>query len=304
MSAFEREYLAMMGTMLGSRPDYVQGGGGNMSAKLADGTLLIKASGIAFKDMRPDHGLVVLDPAPLREYLAEHASGGPYPSEAESGALLKQCTRDHDTRPSMEAWFHVLLRTYMLHTHSVYANIVTCAAEGEALVRELFHETDLRTLWIPYVNPGIGLGIEVYKAVDVYQGTHDRAPDVIFLQNHGVIVTANRGDECIALHEEVNARIRNYLYITAPYPPSADFIAAMRVYRPAYLEHFLYTPLFPDQVVYGERVPETMAASLYIRYQIEERGWQLSVIPADLAAALVQMESEKYRQQTLGQQKK
>lgn len=300
MTTFEREYCAMMAVMLGSHPEYVQGGGGNMSAKLSDGGLLIKASGVALKDVTRERGLVALDGASLRAYLAAHTHGV-YPSEAESGALLEQCTRDHGARPSMEAWFHVLLRAYVLHTHSVYANIFTCAAQGAMLVEKLFGETDLRTLWVPYVNPGIALGIEVYKAVEAYQKAHDRAPDVIFLQNHGVIVTANRADECIALHEEVNARIRNYLYITAPYPAASDFLTAMRAHRPAYFEHFLYTPLFPDQVVYGERVPETMAASLYIRYQIEERGWQLSTIPADLAAALVQMESEKYRQQTLAQ---
>ncbi|MEK7102217.1 MAG: class II aldolase/adducin family protein, partial [Patescibacteria group bacterium] len=80
MIAFEQEYLTMMGAMLGSRPDYVQGGGGNMSAKLPDGGLLIKASGIALKDMTRDHGLVTLDTAPLRAYLAAHTLGA-YPSE-------------------------------------------------------------------------------------------------------------------------------------------------------------------------------------------------------------------------------
>lgn len=294
MSALERDYLAMMGTMIGSRTDYVQGGGGNMSAKLPDGGLLIKASGVAFKEMRPDYGLVALDPAPLRAYLAANTHGA-YPPEAESVALLEQRTRGHGARPSMEAWFHTLLGTYVLHTHSVYVNILTCATYGSALVEELFGDTDFRTLWIPYANPGIALGIEVYKAVAQYEEAHGRFPDVIFLQNHGIIVTANRGDECIALHEEVNTRIRNYLYITAPYPPVADFISAMNARRPRYIEEHDNVLLFPDQIVFGTKVPEIVAASLYIRYNIEGRGLSFATIPAPDAVALREMESEKYR---------
>lgn len=284
----------MMGAMLGLRSDYVQGGGGNMSAKLADGMLLIKASGVALRAVTRDSGLVALNPAPLRAYLAAH-TGGAEPTEEESLRVLAEHTRDAGGRPSMEAWFHVLLGTYVLHTHSVYANILTCAAHGEALIDAVFGERDFKTLWVPYTNPGVALGIEVYRAVARYEETHGRHPDVVFLQNHGIIVTAARGEDCLALHEAVNTMVKNYLYITAPYPPADAFIAAMRAHRPEYSEHFLYTPLFPDQIVYGEQMPEIVAAYLYIRYHLEERGWRPSTIPAHLAAALREMESEKYR---------
>lgn len=294
MSTFERDYLAMIGAVIGSRPDYVQGGGGNMSAKLPDGGLLIKASGVALKDITSDRGLMLLDAAPLREYIAASADGA-CPTEAESLKMLHARTNDQNARPSMEAWFHLVGKTYVLHTHSVYANIIACAAEADALLLKIFIDYYPRVLFVPYVNPGIALGVALYQRFTEWERMHGVAPDIIFLQNHGLIVTAHHGAACLALHEEVNTLIRNYLSITAPYPPVDDFISAMRAHRPNYFEQFLYTHLFPDQVVYGERVPETMAASLYIRYHIEERGWGLSTIPADLAAALREMESEKYR---------
>lgn len=299
--AHEHDYLTMMGAVVGVRSDYVQGGGGNMSAKLPDGDLLIKASGVALKDVRQDHGLVELDPAQLRAYLAAQ-TGDEYPAEADGARVLDKSMLGAAGRPSMEAWFHVVGKKYMLHTHSVYANILTCAADAEErLMVKIFIDDYPRALFVPYVNPGVALGVAVYQRFTKWTEMHGVAPDMIFLQNHGVIVTADDGAACLALHEEVNTRIRNYLRITAPYPPVDDFISAMRAHRPKYLEQFLCTPLFPDQAVYGERVPETMAASLYVRYQIEKRGWGLSVIPENLAAALVQMEAEKYRQRMFSQ---
>lgn len=52
----------------GSRADYVQGGGGNTSVKLADGLMAIKASGFCLSDIQPDKGYAVLDAAGLREF--------------------------------------------------------------------------------------------------------------------------------------------------------------------------------------------------------------------------------------------
>ena len=43
----------------GARADYVQGGGGNTSVKLADGLMAIKASGYCLSDIRPDKASTV-----------------------------------------------------------------------------------------------------------------------------------------------------------------------------------------------------------------------------------------------------
>ena len=53
---------------VGARADYVQGGGGNTSAKLAGGLMAIKASGYCLKDIRPDRAYAVLDYEALRRF--------------------------------------------------------------------------------------------------------------------------------------------------------------------------------------------------------------------------------------------
>ena len=38
------------------------------------------------------------------------------------------------------------------------------------------------------------------------------------MQNHGLAVTADNAEECLALHEKVNNKIKEYFNITRPYP--------------------------------------------------------------------------------------
>ena len=52
----------------GARADYVQGGGGNTSVKLADGLMAIKASGYCLGDIRPDKAYAVMDYEALRKF--------------------------------------------------------------------------------------------------------------------------------------------------------------------------------------------------------------------------------------------
>ena len=62
------EQFAAMSQAAGSRSDYVQGGGGNTSVKLADGLMAIKASGYCLSDIRPDKAYAVLDYEALRRF--------------------------------------------------------------------------------------------------------------------------------------------------------------------------------------------------------------------------------------------
>ena len=110
----------------GSRADYVQGGGGNTSVKLKDGSMAIKASGFCLKDIQMQNGYAVLDGNALRKFYRENNPEDFEDCEA-SGS---QCTKENvldvagipKLRPSVEAGFHSLLKTYVLHTHSVFAN--------------------------------------------------------------------------------------------------------------------------------------------------------------------------------------
>ena len=64
--------FSVMSQTAGARADYVQGGGGNTSVKLADGLMAIKASGYCLSDIRPDQAYAVLDYKALQGFYYEN----------------------------------------------------------------------------------------------------------------------------------------------------------------------------------------------------------------------------------------
>src|SRR5659263_351 len=115
----------------GSRSDYVQGGGGNTSCKLDSQLMAIKASGFRLDQIAPDAAYAVLDYSKLRLFYQNTNSASLDDVEKAGSSQAKDAAVIIDglpvLRPSVEAGFHSLLDTYVLHTHPVYANLLTCA---------------------------------------------------------------------------------------------------------------------------------------------------------------------------------
>ena len=75
-------------------------------------------------------------------------------------------------RPSVELMFHSLLpERFVLHTHAIVPNAVTCNLDGEALMRELFGDD---ALWVPYTDPGLPLARKHPRAARGARGAHRR----------------------------------------------------------------------------------------------------------------------------------
>jgi rhamnose utilization protein RhaD (predicted bifunctional aldolase and dehydrogenase)/NAD(P)-dependent dehydrogenase (short-subunit alcohol dehydrogenase family) len=177
----------------GSDPAFARGGGGNASAK-ADGVLYIKPSGVPLASLVIDD-LVPLDIEPLLALL--HADG----ANAVDGvdpvmhvAGLARLATAGGRRPSVELLFHAFLpERFVLHTHPVLINAVTCAHDGGALAERLFGD---QVVWVPYTDPGLPLARAIVNArTIVAERTGRPAPAVTLLQNHGLIVAANSGAE-------------------------------------------------------------------------------------------------------------
>jgi rhamnose utilization protein RhaD (predicted bifunctional aldolase and dehydrogenase) len=138
--------------------------------------------------------------------------------EKAGSAAAKAATRTFEglpvLRPSVEAGFHALLDTFVLHTHPVYGNLLTCAAEGPQIAAEVMAPTGENFAFVPYINPGAQLtfAIQAARQATAKEGV---LPNVIFLQNHGVIVTGPTAQFCLDLHDLVNAAIASY-FQTAP----------------------------------------------------------------------------------------
>lgn len=252
---------------VGNFPDMVQGGGGNTSVKLNDELMAVKASGYKLKQVTRSEGFVVVNYKDIKEYFAKVDLNSGIDYEKDSTAFLKKCVVKlegiKELRPSVEAGFHSIMDKYVIHSHSVYANILCCSRNGEEIIGEIFSGKPYDILWVPYVNPGFLLTLKIRKGLEQHMKNGRKFPKAIFMENHGLIVNSDCREEVMRLHEEVNGSIKRYLHIAEPYPEiqlqKIDDNTFMS--RTAYLNDFFRgsgissgffdkNVLYPDQLVY------------------------------------------------------
>lgn len=266
------EYVRMSVTA-GSRPDYVQGGGGNTSCKLDDRQMAIKASGFRLDQIRADQAYAVLDYQNLRDFYGRSDPAGFTDVEQEGSARAKTATISIDglpqLRPSVEVGFHSLLDAYVMHTHPVYANLVTCCAEGKAVAQQalagLLAETGESMAFVPYINPGTQLTFAIDKArrEEAANSSSGRLPRIIFMQNHGLIITADDVDTCLRLQDRVNDTLAAAFGVSRQDWPAirldaqgtgwlsqTDWLRGQLMSRTWDLDFFVRQALYPDQLVF------------------------------------------------------
>ena len=250
----------------GSRADYVQGGGGNTSVKLSAGCMAVKASGFRLNQIQMDQAYVVVDAKSIREWYAAVDLKEDRDFEKESVAVAKGAVvpgfGPQGLRPSVEAGFHAILGTFVIHTHAVQANLLCCSAEGGSLVEKLFTNAGFPALWIPYINPGFCLTLKIKAERERMKAATGVDPHIAFMENHGLIVWADDADTALQLHDEVNDRIARWFGLTKPFPvpkvkaveggyaSDTSEVQAFLKDRKADSAFFEEYPLYPDQLVY------------------------------------------------------
>lgn len=261
-----------MSRSAGSRSDYVQGGGGNTSCKMDDQLMAIKASGFRLDQIAPDAAYAVLDYSKLKSFyqntdpssLEDVEKSGS--DEAKAAAAVVEGIPV--LRPSVEAGFHSLLDTYVLHTHPVYANLVTCAAEGPELAARIMSDLGEIFAFVPYINPGAQLTFAIDAARKNAADAAGKQPSVIFMQNHGLIATSDDADVCLALHAKVNDAIAAFFGISEKDWPEIQVVSVSgdessntfasstpwlkdRLLNTSWdLDLFTAQALYPDQLVF------------------------------------------------------
>ncbi|MBN2300438.1 MAG: class II aldolase/adducin family protein [Acholeplasmataceae bacterium] len=259
--------LINISTYAGNRVDYTQGGGGNTSIKLDDQTMIIKASGYRLKDINEVEGFVVLNYKSIQKFIDGIKDVTDSNLENKNKSILTQSIiRIEDQanlRPSVETGFHAILDKYVIHTHAVYANLINCTEEGLDILKTVFKYADFSYISIPYVNPGLNLSVAINQALKDYQAKHHSKPEVIFLANHGLIVTASEIERVKYLHSEVNERIRVFFGLKevqtdaclirldkmkykSKTPFIIDCLKLISISRELLKEY----PLYPDQLVF------------------------------------------------------
>ena len=138
-----------------------------------------------------------------------------------------------------------------------------CSSEGEGLVRKLFTDAGFPALWIPYINPGFCLTLQIRDARERMIRETGSDPHILFMENHGLIVWGDDADAALQLHDEVNNRILRHFGLEEAFPVPAikvlgegHFVSntpEVKAYvqaKTADVAFFEAHPLYPDQLVY------------------------------------------------------
>ena len=329
--------LIEISTYAGNRVDYTQGGGGNTSVKVDDTVMLIKASGFRLIDINDTTGFVAVDGNKIRNYYSNVDLSVEKDYEKESGELNKNSVIELDgiktLRPSVEVGFHAILKKYVIHTHSIYANLITCAVKGEEIASKIFNGK-LDYVFLPYINPGFSLTLKMADTINEYLSKTGRYPQVIFMKNHGLVVTSDCVKEVKELNDKVNNLIKEYFNLKNSYisinlaENNGAYISNTPLVK-EYLEKYGdFTeilekyPLYPDQLVYLNNIinfnkenlvvkdnsvvyntelkeattlEETLFAYLFVIKTLTEKGLEISVMNEKEVAFINGWEAEKYR---------
>ncbi|MEA1878509.1 MAG: SDR family NAD(P)-dependent oxidoreductase [Bacteroidota bacterium] len=205
----ELEQLLALSLKLGNNLNQIQAAGGNTSFK-DDKYLWVKASGFELKHAGPD-SFVQCHRDKLESNLRKTYSSDPDISfeEAKVDLLSSMVDRNALLQPSVETSLHVSLQyPFVAHTHPTLVNALTCSPKGKDIVEELFSNV---AVFVEYNYPGYALFTRINEESDHFRKKHNQDPQIIFLQNHGIVVSGDSPSEIDSLFEQVFSKIRKLI---------------------------------------------------------------------------------------------
>lgn len=206
------EQFVKMSKYAGERFDLVQASGGNSSVKIEDEAMYIKASGYLLSDIELDRGYSIVNSKKVLEVLDNQDLLVIKSKQERDRVILgyiQNAVVHSQNRPSIEVFLHALLDTYTLHTHPIVVNAITCQENWKNILSDIFEEFIL----VEYKTPGIKLALELRKKIGVFIQQYNKKPKIVFLQNHGLIVTSDTFSEIEIITEEILRRIDRYLAV-------------------------------------------------------------------------------------------
>ena len=186
---------------------------GNVSMRLGEDTMSIKASGCSLSfmtaadlvDVRISTLLTLLASTPTDKEAQDDHTRSVY-----EASKLTPTTRT----PSVEAILHATLykateASVIAHTHPTAVNALGCSQQSQLLVEGMLFPDAIvlmgsRQLLIPYTDPGIPLAHAVRAGVEEFSNSEGTAPRVIYLANHGLFVLATSPSEALQITEMAN----------------------------------------------------------------------------------------------------
>lgn len=170
-----RDAITQFCRTAGSDSLLVQGAGGNVSWK-ENNTLWIKASGTWLAEAGQKDIFVPVDLGHLRVALA-----------ADDFDVTPNVVDTSPLRPSIETLLHALMpHPVVVHLHAVEILAYLVRKNAEMILGDVLGGS-VRWVVVPYRKPGAALAQVVAEALERCPGT-----DVVFLQNHGVVLGGTR----------------------------------------------------------------------------------------------------------------
>jgi len=252
------EELVKISTYAGKHPQWVQGAGGNCSVK--EGALLhVKSSGIFLEEVSTAKG---------------HAA-----VSLQTGLTVE----GQKERPSLETPLHLHLGRFVIHTHPIGLNIYLCAQEGQEILSKKFK--DMAWIWIEYATPGKKL----FEKVKTKLASADRSkPLALFLENHGLFVSAPTAAEAMTLHEEIVQKTA-----LTDLRAVAEFQTPQKYLTP---DHVVFFNLKEVSGKNKQALAELSLSHQLISENIKKLNLTPKYLSAENVAELLNMEEEKYRQ--------
>lgn len=196
-----------MSRYAGMREDLVQAGGGNSSYKLDNNKMLIKASGYQLAELTENDGYAMVDYQKIRNNFLNYTHLDNM-TEKESNQILRDAYIRGE-KPSIETFLHAISGKYTLHTHPVVINALTCRQGGMEILAELFPQA----LIVPYATPGAELAKKFFGEYKKKTGLEEKIFDVVFLQNHGLVVSGETAEKVIEKTEYIVQKTEEYLSV-------------------------------------------------------------------------------------------
>ncbi len=206
--------LIKISKTVGNGRGLTQGGSGNTSVKTDDGKFMfIKASGTAIGDMSVKKGWRRMNLGKVRGIIEDKKLSKLSIKKREAqtaGRLLAACDdkTKGNCRPSIESNLHAFLDKCVIHLHPTAVGAFVNSKNGKGELQKLFAREKFPPLWVPYANPGYGLAKKLLGLCSRYEKKYGRLPGVVFLQKHGLLISAATEREAIQLVSKTITRCK------------------------------------------------------------------------------------------------
>jgi rhamnose utilization protein RhaD (predicted bifunctional aldolase and dehydrogenase) len=205
---------------------------GNTSERLADGRIVVKASGSGMATATKDD-FVVVDVAELAQLLTDPAAD----QAALTAALDAGSVHGRRRRGSIEALVHVAVQVvspapaasrYVGHTHpTAVVGLLASVHAADSYGRHVYSDEAVvvgRPLFVPYAQPGIELGRLFHTALRRRVEETGDLPALVLLANHGIVAIGPTTDgvDGISAMAVKGARVRTTAYAVGGIAPLTE----------------------------------------------------------------------------------